>query len=310
VSPTSRYRGPENQLYRVEIHSGSFDSGGNPLKATFKWSRENGAVVFPIVSGGGINVVTLETLGRDDRFGLAEGDWVEVQDDNSVLQNQATSLLQVQSIDRVAMQVFLKGTPDTTVGSDPAKHPLLRRWDQKAGDPAENGLTLSSADNAALIAEDGSWLALENGIQIQFLPADDVTNPNTYRTGDYWLIPARTATGKVEWPTVTPKDSQGNPVKHANGHPVVVPVALPPHGVLHHYAPLALITFDGTSVTFQNECRSQFQSGAVLAKMIHKAQTTPVTAADTAQSKDKTTADLPARITALEAVVKQPPAQG
>lgn len=313
VSPTSRYRGPENQLYRVEIHTGSFDSSGNPLKPTFKYSRENGAVVFPITrlttdSTSNTTTVYLENLGRDDRFDLAEGDWVEVQDDDSVLLNQPDKLLVVQSIDRTTVSATLAGRTMSTVGADPTKHPLLRRWDQKAGDPAENGLTLSSADNAALIAE-GNWQALENGVQIEFQPADD-PNKNTYRTGDYWLIPARTATGNVEWPTVTPKDSQGNPIKDTSGNPVVVPVALPPRGVLHHYAPLALITFDGNNVTFQTDCRSQFQSGALLAKMIRRAQTTPVIPADAVQSKGKTSGDLQTRVAALEAVVRQPTGQG
>src|SRR5262249_32761233 len=36
-SPDARYRGLENQLYRVEIHN-----GGTENEATFKWSRDNG----------------------------------------------------------------------------------------------------------------------------------------------------------------------------------------------------------------------------------------------------------------------------
>lgn len=41
--PDARYRGAENQLYRVEIHRGS-----DAEPATFKWSRDNGTVVFII----------------------------------------------------------------------------------------------------------------------------------------------------------------------------------------------------------------------------------------------------------------------
>src|SRR5258707_5727923 len=85
IAPDASYRGPENQLYRVEIHTGNL--GAPTAVPTFKWSRENGSVVFPIESGGGTNSVVLETLGRDERFGLREGDWVEIQDDVSVLQN-------------------------------------------------------------------------------------------------------------------------------------------------------------------------------------------------------------------------------
>lgn len=219
IAPNASYRGPENQLYRVEIHTGSHDASENPSTPTFKWSRENGSVVFPIVSGGGTNLVTLANLGKDDRFGLSEGDWVEVQDDTSVLLNRAGTLLQVQGIDPTSMTVTLTGgTADPKVGSDPTQHPLLRRWDQQAGDPDQDGLQLGS-DNAALIKESTTnWLALENGVEIQFQPA--LNGPaNEYRTGDYWLIPARTATGNVEWPAG---------------------VAKPPDGVTHHYAPLAI----------------------------------------------------------------------
>ena len=60
------------------------------------------------------------------------------------------------------------------------------------------------------------------------------------RTGDYWLIPARTATGDVEWPTETDKDSQGNLT--------IVPLAKPPDGIKHHYAPVAVITVDNNGV--------------------------------------------------------------
>jgi len=240
ISPTSRYRGPENQLYRVEIHTGSKDAANNPLKPTFKWSRENGSVVFPILSGGGTAVVTLETLGRDDRFGLAEGDWVEVVDDDYVLLNRAGTLLQVQSIDRSTMKVTLGGTPDGSVGKDPAKHPILRRWDQKQGDEQDGGLTFGS-DNAASIVEgsgDSNWLDLEDGVQIQFQQAnmDKKEVAPQYRTGDYWLIPARTATGDVQWPTEVLTDVQGTSKTWI--------IALPPDGINHYYAPLGVINVD------------------------------------------------------------------
>ena len=47
----------------------------------------------------------LENLGRDDRFGLKENDFVEVQDDDSVPANRVTPLLTVASIDRSRMTV-------------------------------------------------------------------------------------------------------------------------------------------------------------------------------------------------------------
>ena len=188
----------------------------------------------------GINAFVLGSLGRDDRFGLAEGDWVEIQDDDSVLLNRAENLLQVQSIDRQGMKVVLTSTPGSNTGTRPAKHPLLRRWDQEFGDPSEGGLEQGS-DNAALIVEaPDTWLDLENGVQIQFEPAVAGETEAQYRTGDYWLIPARVATGDVEWPTQSATDSQGNSVQS--------PLPLPPQGITHHYAPLANITADATGV--------------------------------------------------------------
>jgi hypothetical protein len=263
IDPNAAYTGPENQLYRVEINRGGTAGTDPATSATFKWSRENGSVVFPIASGGGTATVVLESLGRDDRFGLVEGSLVEVQDDRSVLLNVAGRLLPVQAIDRTTTTVTLGGTPDSTLGRDVTLHPLLRRWDQSAGDPGEGGLTLAN-DNAALVQE-GVWLMLEDGVQIRFQPADPVapapgqTNPvNTYITGDYWLIPARTATGDVEWPKVT--DAQGNPETDAQGN--IMPLALPPDGVRHYYAPLAVVNVGPAGVARASECRSSFDAMA------------------------------------------------
>jgi hypothetical protein len=264
IPPNASYSGPENQLYRVEIHrSGSaWDSsaGGKTTAATFKWSRENGSVIFPVVSvasASGTTTVVLENLGRDDRFGLTQAEWVEIQDDAYVLQNRAETMLQVQAIDPTSLTVTLSGASNSGVGTDPTKHPLLRRWDYEAGDPADGGLQLGS-DMAALVIEDpgGAWLTLEDGVQIRFLPPDTGQPPTQYRTGDYWLIPARTATGDVEWPTEMGKDSQGNPV--------IVPLAKPPDGIDHHYAPLGVVSVaaDGTVVTPPSDCRKQFSPAA------------------------------------------------
>ncbi|HTQ15205.1 MAG TPA: DUF6519 domain-containing protein [Rhizomicrobium sp.] len=290
VSPDSRYRGPENQLYRVEVHRPGLDAAGKPQIPSFKFSRENGSVVFAIAGGGDTNVVTLDSLGRDDRYTLAEGDWVEVIDDDYELQNRASPLRQVQSIDRARMIVTLNGQPDSTVGGNPAKHPLLRRWDQKQGDPAQGGLKLdpdgsvpinlaalqvnvSLNANRAYIAADYAgtpvqaatpaaqlqatdWLELEDGVQVQFTAPPTFSFPGTtqpllqFRTGDYWLIPARVATGDVEWPTELSTDATGKTTKSA--------VPMQPDGVTHHYAPLAQISVDSGHLMVDHSCAVQF----------------------------------------------------
>lgn len=219
-APDAKYRGAENQLYRIEIHSpGNID---NP--PTFKWSRDNGAVVFPVTgitadAAAQTITVELENLGRDNAS-LTVNDWVELQDDVSVLNNTDNPLCQVSAIDPMTRTVVLKGS--APIGYDKRNHPLLRRWDQK-GETA-------NADGLALTAP--GWLPIESGIDIEFKLLD-----TPLRTGDYWLIPARTGTGEVEWPNRA--DPDGNIIKDAEGH--AIPAFMRPAGVEHRYAPLAII---------------------------------------------------------------------
>jgi hypothetical protein len=220
VSPDSRYRGAENQLYRVEIHK-----GGQKGTATFKWSRENGSVTFPILKLSG-DKASLEHLGRDERFSLREGDIVEIVDDGITLRGEDHSMFEVKSIDRDRLVVILdvpNGATLPVYDETSTSHPLLRRWDHKQLDPTL-GFPEMSDDSALVLDEDeDNWLLIEDGIQVYFEPTTD-DNPHIYRTGDYWLIPARTATGDVEWPG-----------------PAIDPDSVPPHGVQHHYAPLAIV---------------------------------------------------------------------
>lgn len=243
TSPEASYRGAENQLYRVEIHrSGTAWNGeeSSATAATFEWSRDNGSVTFPIRrlttdSDSKTTTIALEHLGRDDRYGLVEGNWVEIQDDDSALRNLAKPLLRVIAIDRTTMTVTLSGLADSSTGQDPAKHPLLRRWDHKAGNKIQADVP-KLAEDGTLFIEEGKWLTLEDGVQIYFEPGA------TYRTGDYWLIPARVATGDVEWPG-----------------PVGDPEAQAPHGIEHHYAPLAIISVANSSVNLVTDLRNKIK---------------------------------------------------
>lgn len=252
-----RFRGPENQLYRIEIHSkgpawdGKLES--KAAAATFKWSRDNGTAVFPIEEIKTINednedrtLVTLTHLGSDDRSGLTageNGDWVEILDDHYILKDGPEStqktqpLLKVIDVDRMNLQVKLAGKVSPEIGNNPDHHPLLRRWDHKKG-KSENGWPeLDETRGALILAErktdpnkpDEGWFNVEDGVQIRFEPAAS-GDSHEYRRGDFWLIPARTATGDVEWPLK--KDNQTNKF---------VPEPLPPHGVEHHFAPLAIV---------------------------------------------------------------------
>lgn len=221
AAPDAAFRGRENQLYRVEIHDGGtlHPSGDSVRQAasvpTFVWSRENGSVVFGISSLAG-QWATLDSLGRDDKLDLDIGDWVEVVDDSYLAHGVPLPLLQVEEIDLPGRRVKLSDVPSENVGTLPSRHPYLRRWDHTA----PTGRGAPGLIGGAVAIKEGVWLDLENGVQIFFNPL------GTYRTGEYWTIPARIATGDVLWP----EDPDGNPMLEH------------PEGPVWHYAPLAWVS--------------------------------------------------------------------
>jgi hypothetical protein len=230
IDPSAAYRFDENALFRVEVHT-----PGPAGTATFKWSLDNGAVAFPIETFDGSSV-RVTTLGRDARLSLEAGDWVELEYDAYVLQNGDEALYRVQSVDHTDLMVTLDRQIDAV---DPEQHPRLRRWDQKGTtrEPLEPNGTVKIVEAAA---PDTGWINLSYGVQVQFVPLPPGSPPNApnyYRTGDYWLIPARSSIGDVLWPQV-----------RDNVTGKLGPEARPPQGVEHHYAPLAWVAVaaDGT----------------------------------------------------------------
>jgi len=229
VQPDASYRGPENQLYRLEVNT-----PGPVNAATIKWSRDNGSVVFPIVeivtSKNGTSSATLANLGRDNRSTLVEGDWVELLDDDIALQQKPGNLVKIKTVDRSNLIVTF-ATPVTAI-PQVTKHALVRRWDYRENPKGE---IILGNDGAILIKEgleETNWMELEDGVQVQFQHNGD------YHFGDYWLIPARVILGDIEWP----RDGTN-------------PMALPPHGIAHFYAPLAVvITRDGEPFCFDCRC--------------------------------------------------------
>jgi hypothetical protein len=207
------YRGVENQLYRVEIYR-----GGDAGEATFTWSRDNGSVEFGLdgltdPDAQGVRTATLQRVWSDTRQGLEVGDWVEFVDDHWAPLGRPAALMQVTGVSLATRQVTLQDTEDDR-DFDPALHPLLRRWDQRPGGHApQHGISLRHADR--------TWHELEDGVQIRF------ESPRARcERGDYWLIPARTATNGVLWPQS--RDTRPGPL------------AIPPDGPARYLAPLAL----------------------------------------------------------------------
>ncbi|MFO1434158.1 MAG: DUF6519 domain-containing protein [Candidatus Competibacteraceae bacterium] len=195
----SGYQGLENQLYRVEIHK-----GGNRNEATFKWSCENSSIETPVQNINGV-IFTVADIGKNKLQGFAVGQWVEIVDNESELTSTPRPLVKVTGINPVTHEITIA---TSLAASDLASKPglKLRRWDQLGG----------TADGVRVAADD--WIELESGIQVQF-------SEGSYRSGDYWLIPARTATGEIEWPPYKVPNTQ--------------PLPQPPLGIRHRYCWLA-----------------------------------------------------------------------
>jgi hypothetical protein len=216
IPPTAGYQRLENQLYRVEVHK-----GGALGAATFKWSRDNGSVVTAIEKLNG-QEITVNDVGPDNVLGFANGQWVELVDDRIELLGQAGPLIQIDKVDAATRTVTLKSAP---AGIDQTKRPKLRRWD-------------SAGELKVEVPAGDGWIALEGGIQVHFAAGN-------YRMGDYWLIPARTATGEIEWP----------PFQVPNA----TPLPQPPAGVHHHYCRLALIQLGANgNLQVVEDCRPLF----------------------------------------------------
>jgi hypothetical protein len=215
LPPTSGYRGLENHLYRIEIHT-----PGDRTAATFKWSRDNGSFTVPIIEHVAPGRYRLATLGPDQPSALAPGQLVELIDDRRELLNLPGPLLRVSNVDPAERRVDLTipGTLDPAEldATDASLHPRLRRWDHPA--EADTELPLDST-------------SLERGLRVAF-------SDGLYTTGDYWLIPARHATGSIDWP---PPLAPNMPTGRG-------PSEAPPFGAEHAYTPLAVVLRTATGL--------------------------------------------------------------
>lgn len=211
IPPDARYRGVENQLYRVEIHRGS---GADGKGATFKWSRDNGSLIYPVMDIDD-ELIRLGRLGRDETSSLAPGNWVELVDDSFAGRDPGGLLARVAAVppdDRSVTLEWADPAPDLPMRDTlmDGLRPVLRRWDHPGS---------IDTDGGALPVEEGVEIELEDGILIRFEPG------GRYSPGDYWLIPARVATADIMWP--------GEPNAREPRHP---------DGPVHHYAPLASLS--------------------------------------------------------------------
>lgn len=193
------YTGPENQLYRVEVHD-----KGRASAATFKWSRDNASTVARVTRLTQSNIV-VQAIGSHAVSGFSAGDLIEITDDAREFAGLPGELRRIKAIDAASDTLTLGVAltsglfpADRNGVSDVTRHVRVRRWDGGA------------------IQIPSNWVELENGIAVRFDvdPAD-----GCFRTGDYWLIPARVANQSFE-----------------------LLDRAPPRGSHHHIAKLALFT--------------------------------------------------------------------
>lgn len=213
VPPRAGYRGLENQLYRVEIHDGGrLDERSG--KVSFKWSRDNGSVVTKCLgqSGEKGELLTVASTGRDRVLGFSAGQWVELIDDTHELNGEPGTVVRIVSVDGDTLTI----DPSSAIPKghsvklgDFSQNPKVRRWD-----------SLYGVEKATVAKPGKDLIKLEDNIEVGF-------HEGTYRSGDYWLIPARTEDGKIEWPYLEKEPQQQ-----------------PPSGITYHYSPLALIYLD------------------------------------------------------------------
>lgn len=238
LPPSGGYRGPENQLYRVEIH----DPGEPGGTATFKWSRENASVGSRVASVVSSTALELDSLGRDEVLRIKSGDWVEITDDVREF-SQATGEMRQVTVEEATRRIsFAPALPATMLPTSfpdskwpQAKNLRVRRWDQKgriyrtdsSGTPVQvQDLDALGATGLIKVPVAGISLLLENGITFSF----GTTGAKGFRAGDHWEFAARTSDASVE------------PLDRA-----------PPRGIHHHYARLGFWDVAGGTVS---DCRN------------------------------------------------------
>ncbi len=208
------YRGLENHLYRVEIHR--VDDGNT----TFKWSRDNGSILRA-VDNIGSNFIKIKNAGQDILHAFKPDQWIEITDEKRELNGEPGTLVHLTEVkDGVELKFnpVVIGDPVNSTNYPKKHNPKVRRWDQtKSGE----------------IKIDSEWNELEHGLGVQF------EEDGNYKSGDFWLIPARTANGDIEWS----QENEGWQQRF---------------GIEHQYCPLAIFNYEDKKWEIVKDCRQLF----------------------------------------------------
>jgi photosystem II stability/assembly factor-like uncharacterized protein len=217
VPPSGGFRRLENQLYRIEIHD-----PGDASVATFTWSRDNGSTVAGVDRIAGTAIKVANGGSPVTLAGFAGASVVEVIDDPTILSGKPGVVVAVGAIEDSTLTV---ADADKNKALPQGAGRIVRRWESKP-------INLQPSQWVHLGIDRGGGEIDEEGVQVRF-------EAGTYNTGDYWVIPARTLSGSIEWPS-----DDGEALFKV------------PDGVRHHYCPLA--TTDNNNPVIKNDCRRLF----------------------------------------------------
>ena len=228
LSPSGGYQGLENDLYRVEIHDPG-PAGTGAGTATFKWAHDNASFATLATSWDNDRTITIASVPGDLTRGFQIGDTVELIAVETELRERPGLMLTVADLVGDTMTLSAPhGLGAAADGAAAAARKLrLRRW----------------AEAPRAIPKGTAWLALgTDGVRVNF------DKNVSYRTGDYWMIPARTATNNIEWP---------------GG-------AQPPANIPHFLTALARIKVDGAgNITLLGDCRTLFPPLSAMLSLLY-----------------------------------------
>ncbi len=217
------YTGAENRLYRVEIHE-----GGAIGTSTYKWSRNNGSTVSHIMENVGAGAKSIKV--RDVNL-FKIGDLIEITDDRVELADRYSSE-KFNPWGELRKITDIYGDRNELTWAKTSAAPYDPR---NAGLPHDYIAEGAETTHPRVIKWDGEGktsneVILVDGIKIQF-------SGGGMLPGDYWTFTARERTRAVER-----LDNE------------------PPQGVVHHYYPLAVITWDrnGEIISIEDK-RTRFE---------------------------------------------------
>jgi ABC-type branched-subunit amino acid transport system substrate-binding protein len=209
IPPAVGYSGLDNLLYRVEIHS------VNDELITYSWSKYNksGVAKVDIIENGNKDEINLKFLDEGSKSVFKDANWVELTNNRRELQGLPGFHLKIKinKIDENKIFFYINDVNELLKEINIKKLDKCIAWNDVG--------TVKYQEDAKL----------EHGIKIRFIKSE---TDESLKTGDYWLIPARTIIKDILWP------------KNQIGLRKAIPCALTPIGIKHHYALLAIISYD------------------------------------------------------------------